>query len=222
MDKPQSSVKPNLYPTLFVFLIPSVILCVLILLYSNTRVFIYINNQYHSALLDTLMPYITMLGEWFLILPIIVAMAFVDYKRALGTTLAGAFAFIIVQSLKTFAFAEVARPAGIFSNDLSVLHIVENTDLHSMYSFPSGHTAGGFMWCSSVAFFFNKKYISFILLVVACFIGWSRIYLAQHFPSDVAVGAVIGVASSAIIEIWISKTPKFAGGDNFMTLFRKK
>ncbi|MDZ4758506.1 MAG: phosphatase PAP2 family protein [Bacteroidota bacterium] len=180
------------------------------------------NNNFHSTFFDALMPYITMLGEWVTIIPIIIIFAFINYKRALGVAFSGILSFLVVQGLKEFVFDQVARPAGVFANDLSVLHIVENTDLHSSYSFPSGHSAGAFIWCLSLAFYFRKLYITVGLLMLACLTGWSRIYLAQHFPLDVAIGGIIGIASSFLIELWISKTKKFQGESKFMTLFRKK
>lgn len=191
-------------------------------MYGNHTAFLYINNSFHSAFFDIIMPYVTMMGEWVVIFPIIIIIAFASYKKALGLALSGILAFIIVQSLKEFMFADVARPAGVYANDLSAIYMVENTDLHSSYSFPSGHTAGAFLWCLSLAFYFNKTYITIGLLLLACLTGWSRIYLAQHFPIDVVVGGIIGIASSCFIEVWISKTKKFKGDGNFMTLFRKK
>jgi len=222
MDRPQSSVKFNLYPTLFVFLLPIVILTICIGVYGNQTAFLYINNHFHSGILDTLMPFITMMGEWVVVIPTIIIVAFFNYKQALGITISGIVSMIVVQGLKEYVFADMARPSGVFANDLSVLHIVENTDLHSCYTFPSGHSAGVFMLCMSLAFYFKNMYVTIGLILMACLTGWSRIYLAQHFPIDVAVGALIGIASSYFMEIWISKTKKFKGEANFMTLFLKK
>ena len=33
-----------------------------------------------------------------------------------------------------------------------------------------------------------------LAVVVACLIAFSRVYLYVHFPSDIAVGAVLGIA----------------------------
>jgi undecaprenyl-diphosphatase len=57
-------------------------------------------------------------------------------------------------------------------------------------SFPSGHTAGSFAAAAALSAFFPKDRP--LLLTAASAVGLSRIYLGHHFPSDVAVGAVLG------------------------------
>ncbi len=42
----------------------------------------------------------------------------------------------------------------------------------------------------------KKRFWAFILPVIALMVGYSRIYLAQHFLTDVCAGVVIGIISS--------------------------
>lgn len=221
MDKSTSGIKPSIHPTLFIFSLPLIILAIYVLIYGNQLVFLYINNNFHTSFLDTLMPYFTMMGEWVVVAPAIIITAFYNYKRALGITIASVTAFILVQLLKEFVFPDIPRPAGVFHDNLSALHILKDTKLHSSFSFPSGHSAGGFVYCISLAFYLNKNFITIALLLIACLTAWSRMYLAQHFPIDVAAGGLIGISCAFLMEILIEKSPRFKGGDNFMTLFRK-
>lgn len=64
------------------------------------------------------------------------------------------------------------------------------------FSFPSGHTSAAF----SITFVFWYFYpLIFIpILVIAVLIGFSRIYLGMHYPSDVFAGVVIGFISARI------------------------
>jgi undecaprenyl-diphosphatase len=57
-------------------------------------------------------------------------------------------------------------------------------------SFPSGHTLYAFMMATLLAFWFPRYKIMF--LIVACFIGWTRIYLGLHYPTDVIAGGILG------------------------------
>ncbi len=60
------------------------------------------------------------------------------------------------------------------------------------YSCPSTHTAWAFAAATSVFLHFKKWGIG--LFAVATLIGFSRLYLFMHFPTDVLFGAVLGVA----------------------------
>ena len=57
-------------------------------------------------------------------------------------------------------------------------------------SFPSGHAMYAFMMATLLAHWFPKSQIIFFLL--AGFIGWTRIYLGLHYPTDVIVGGLLG------------------------------
>lgn len=58
------------------------------------------------------------------------------------------------------------------------------------YSFPSGHTLAGFESAVTILFYHRKWGIA--ALVLAALIGFSRLYLFVHFPTDVLAGALLG------------------------------
>ncbi len=62
------------------------------------------------------------------------------------------------------------------------------------FSFPSGHTAGAFVFAVLMGHFFPA--LSIPWLVWSALVGISRIYVGVHYPSDVIAGAALGVLSA--------------------------
>ena len=60
----------------------------------------------------------------------------------------------------------------------------------SDHSFPSGHTAAAF--AAAFALFLCHKRAGSAALILAVLMGFSRLYLFVHFPSDVIAGALLG------------------------------
>lgn len=65
------------------------------------------------------------------------------------------------------------------------------------FSCPSGHTGSSFAAAGGI-FAFNKK-LGIPALVLAIIIGFSRMYLFVHFPTDVLFGAVVGLLSALTV-----------------------
>lgn len=65
-------------------------------------------------------------------------------------------------------------------------------------SFPSGHTSSSFATATSLCLLYPKWYVVAPSLVWAGSVGFSRVYLGAHYPSDVAAGALLGIGSAIV------------------------
>ncbi len=63
-------------------------------------------------------------------------------------------------------------------------------------SFPSGHTSMAFNTAMNVSMLTHKNWIKITAFTWASAIAYSRLYLGEHYPSDVFVGALIGAGSA--------------------------
>jgi undecaprenyl-diphosphatase len=78
------------------------------------------------------------------------------------------------------------------------------------FSFPSGHATSGFIFYGLLAYLVWKTNMSKLLrciiaiglITFSLLIGFSRIYLRVHYPSDVGAGFCIGFAW-LILTIWL-------------------
>jgi hypothetical protein len=70
------------------------------------------------------------------------------------------------------------------------------------HSFPSGHTASSFAAATALAFFYPRA--APLAYTVATGVAASRVHLGVHFPSDAAVGGVIGIGIGTF-SAWLFK-----------------
>jgi membrane-associated phospholipid phosphatase len=76
--------------------------------------------------------------------------------------------------------------------------------IESDYSYPSGHTSSAFATATSLAIATKKWYVAVPAFAWSAGVGYSRLYLGQHYPSDVMMGAFVGI-SSALICHWATR-----------------
>ena len=75
-------------------------------------------------------------------------------------------------------------------------------------SFPSGHTSEAFALATSLTLAYPKYYVIVPAFAWAAAVGYSRMDLGVHYPSDVLMGAVIGAGSAYLCykgQKWLNK-----------------
>ncbi len=62
------------------------------------------------------------------------------------------------------------------------------------FSFPSGHTSAAFMMATLIGYFYPPFMI--LLYAWAALVGFSRVVLGVHFPTDTVMGAFLGISTA--------------------------
>lgn len=171
----------------------------------------FIQSYLRCDILDTVIPFITKLGDGGILwIAFSAIMLLFPKTRSVGAAMAAALAIealccnVILKPL-----VGRIRPCDI--NTAVQLLIPRPHD----FSFPSGHTCAAF--ASAATLFFGKNKLWIPTLVLAVLIGFSRLYLYVHYPSDVLVGALIGIVSgwlgSVLTKTILSKLHKRKDSD---------
>ena len=74
----------------------------------------------------------------------------------------------------------------------------------SSFSFPSGHTSGSFSAALVLYHMFPKK-IGVPAVILATMIGFSRMYVGVHYPTDILGGIVVAIIASTLAIMIVSK-----------------
>lgn len=86
-----------------------------------------------------------------------------------------------------------------------LLPVVPGFDLMTYNSFPSGHTVNAFALFFCIALITKNKWNKLLCFVIAALVGYSRIYLSQHFAIDVLPGSLIGIISAWMVHPYYLK-----------------
>lgn len=110
-------------------------------------------------------------------------------KAGIVSAISLIFSLILVNLILKNCFSRV-RPYDAISQ---IVLLVPKEHDHS--SFPSGHSSASFASALSTTFGLNgklKKIVSPCVIVYACLIAFSRLYVGVHYPTDVLGGIICG------------------------------
>ena len=148
----------------------------------------------HSGTLDAIMNLISMFGEIAVPLIVLCLTNWCISKRK---------GFMILSSLMAALLATQVVKAIVRAPRPFQAHpeLIEGGRIETAtgYSFPSGHSATGSSFYSSLAYVFRKGWIIAAAVILIIAIPVSRMYLGVHWPIDVTVGTIIGLASGILL-----------------------
>ena len=168
------------------------------LLNLDTRLFYWINQDLRNPFFDWLMPLITEFDhwKWFLLSAWMILFIWGNREVKISLVLLALLVGLLDYSNSFFFKHLFARPRPC--NVLPHVHLF--WPCPRSYSFPSNHAANIFGAAVFLVYFFRKGI--WPLLAMAFLVGYSRIYVGEHYPLDVIGGALLG-ALGALLMIGI-------------------
>jgi membrane-associated phospholipid phosphatase len=172
---------------------------IFLLMEGKASTFIYL-NPYHRNALDTFFIYLTFLGDGLFAVTIFVIFLLMRrWSQAAQIMTAFLLSALVAQVLKSFF--SMPRPKQFFTPGQYPFFITGVT--HTGFaSFPSGHSASIFALATLLALLDKNKKGNITYLLVAVAVGYSRIYLGQHFLGDVLMGAFLGTTMAVMVN-WL-------------------
>jgi undecaprenyl-diphosphatase len=155
------------------------------------------NGWWSSSILDQILPWLTYLGSHFaVIFFIILSWIIAKQKKVLRSLiLLYAIQLAIIYGLKFLIGRQ--RPL-LFLEMASKISKGPGEILEP--SFPSAHATFSFMMATLLGLWFPRYQV--IFFIVAGFIGWTRIYLGLHYPTDIIAGALLGYGITKVF-LWV-------------------
>jgi len=179
-------------------------------------------TSFYTPTGDVFFHYYTYVGDW---IPYVVFGGLIFYRTRMAL-------FVLVSQLASGLVSIIIkqtwnepRPVLYFKEHFPniQLHHVAGEQMHSFHSFPSGHTITAFAFFLALSFFTRRKPLHFLYFVLALLVGYSRIYLSQHFAIDVLTGSFVGVSVTILCRYYFDKYPmKWADGSLRDVFLRKK
>lgn len=172
-------------------------------------------NGINCGFLNTFCKYFSYLGEKGLgfIFASLILMCFAKTRKS-GFCMLLAIAFgALMTNVVIKNVVERARPY-VTNGQFNAYWQQAGANLESEFSFPSGHTTASTAFGVAMFLSFNKKW-SWAGILGAFLMGFCRIYLVVHYPTDVIAGLLVGtigaLASYFVTKLlytkWIDKNP---------------
>lgn len=194
-------IKQNKWFTIAYFIVLG--LSSLYLFLSNSETFTLTVNSLHNPFFDEFFKFATHFGEVWFGVPVCIYLFIKNKNWGITASLVSILSSLITQFNKHFVFENALRPSLLLKDHK--LNFVDGVEIFQYNSFPSGHTTFAFAIFTCLAIFHKKPWQQILFLLGAVTVGFSRIYLLQHFLRDTVVGSLIGFFCALVCHWLIVK-----------------
>lgn len=198
------------------FILYLIVLCACLivkLLYTREQIFFAVNG-WNSPWADYIEPYMTDLGDGIAAITLSLILLLFSYRKFLLLASSYLVTGLVAQIIKYIV--DFPRPSIYFKAQWDHVHIVKGVYILSYNSFPSGHTTSAFSAAVVLTYLSTKKGWGIPALLLAILIGYSRMYLTEHFFEDVVAGSVTGVLVTIFWLSWLD-SKKFIQSEKWRT-----
>ncbi len=151
--------------------------------------FLYFLESIRNPVFDFFFSFVTLFGEETIFMAVgMIVFWCVDKYKGYYLLCVGFFGTVINQFLKILC--RVPRP---WVKDPNFTIVESAREAASGYSFPSGHTQTSIGLYGGIARMTKNTTLRIIMIILAALVGFSRMYLGVHTPSDVIVSLIIAV-----------------------------
>jgi undecaprenyl-diphosphatase len=166
-----------------------------VLLGYDRILFHLINVTLNNKIFDSLMPFITERDHWILLY--IFLWLFLVIKGGKPGRIAAILVLFAVLATDQISASIIKPMVGRLRPCQELEGVRLLVGCGGKFGFPSSHAANYFGVATVLAFYF-PKYKS-IYILVSILIAYSRVYVGVHYPIDVLVGALLGIACGVIL-----------------------
>lgn len=173
------------------------------------RILNYIQEHFRSGGMDVVMSIISMMGKLSAMWIVIAIVCMIIKKtRQFGFTLTlDLIANFVFGNLIIKPIVSRIRPC-VLNRTVQVINSIPFDP-----SFPSGHTMFAF-GAATIIFIYNK-WLGLLAYLFAFVMGFSRMYMYMHFPTDVLIGGILGIIFAVIVYNLQRSFKKAYGGKRF-------
>jgi undecaprenyl-diphosphatase len=181
-------------------------------------VFGMVNQMFTSSFFDAIMPMISDQRMWLIPLGLLWLVFF--FRTSRRGRIVALCCFVVVAATDQLSSSVIkpmvqrVRPCNVipqthyYDQDKELWIYTDKfamTTYKSSYSFPSSHAAN--MAGQAIYWSYFYPQISPVLIAGALAVGYSRVYLGYHYPSDVAAGYFIGILIALMVawplRVWV-------------------